>query len=638
MLIDELAGIAGHRTEKPGALQECPSAKEFLLMENTPSPFHDRPVSGQPSTVYDQAESIGYMSSERIVDRSTRSPEMSNNPKSSTTLGIFPAPPTPLDHFEKWFPKSPMEVAMPITEAPELFVDKRLPHPPYHVFDHSQKRLLVILVSYVGILSPLSSSIYFPAITAISRECKVSPESVLLTVTVYMVVQAIAPFLWMPICSTLGRRPILIGSLLVFQAATVSLMFLRNFVVLVILRGVQAFGTAALTAICASIIGDISTGKERSRFLGIFGGTLMFTFIAPTIGGILTSYEGFHSIFYFLGAFGLTALLLVVLVLPETLRSIAGDGSIRLSRAQQPMLHMVKRSKDTVREPDRNSFSASLTFLSASSFIEPFYCLKQKDVIITSIVGAATFGISTAIIATTTTMFHGHYAFGYVGLGLIFLPAGVGSLISFFSIGYLIDYDFRVTEAHYREIHGIGLGANLDYRSLPDFPIERARLRNMWWITLIFIGSTSGYGFSFHLSYDYIAVPLILQFLIAGSATAMLQLNGILIEDFYRGNISVTPVVNMVRFLVGALAVAIAQPAMVRIGSGPTFLIMALSVLGLCPISIMQYFLGRPWQAKRNSAWPRQRLVRVPGFFHSTDAMAGSVKRVKFPSRRREDV
>lgn len=358
----------------------------------------------------------------------------------------------------------------------------------------------------------------------------------------------------------------------------------------------------------------------------------MFTFISPTIGGILTSYMGFRSIFYFLGAFGLSALLVVVLALPETLRSIAGDGSIRLSRVQQPLIHVVKTSKDAVREPDTNSFSVSLTSLSAKSFVEPLYCLKQKDVIISSFVGAVTFAICTAVIATTTSMFHAHYDLGYIGLGLIFLPAGAGSVISFFSIGYLMDYDFRVTEKHYRDMHRLEKETPLDYKSLPDFPIERARLRNMWWITLIFIGSTCGYGFSFNLTSRYIAVPLTLQFLIAGSATAMLLLNGILVADFFKGNISVTPAVNMVRFLVGALAVGITQPAINHIGAGFTFFIMSMVMLSLCPILIMQWFLGRPWKAKRNSTWPRQKLVKVPDFLTSSDLLVERVRRVKLPS------
>lgn len=138
------------------------------LRENTPSPFNDRPVSGQPSN-NGQPESVGDVSSERIIDIPIRPTEMSHDPRSPPILGIFPAPPSPLDHFEKWFPESPTEVPVAFAEKQEPCVDKRLPQPPYHVFDSSKKRQLVILVSFVGILSPLSSSMYFPAITAIAK-------------------------------------------------------------------------------------------------------------------------------------------------------------------------------------------------------------------------------------------------------------------------------------------------------------------------------------------------------------------------------------------------------------------------------------------------------------------------------------
>lgn len=67
-----------------------------------------------------------------------------------------------------------------------------------------------------------------------------------------MIIQAIAPFLWMPICSTVGRRPVFIAALLVFLASTVGLILSKSFTILTVLRGVQAFGTAALTAICKS--------------------------------------------------------------------------------------------------------------------------------------------------------------------------------------------------------------------------------------------------------------------------------------------------------------------------------------------------------------------------------------------------
>jgi hypothetical protein len=50
----------------------------------------------------------------------------------------------------------------------QLSVDKVLPPPPYHVFDLKQKRFIISLVYFASMLSPKSSSIYYPALGAIA--------------------------------------------------------------------------------------------------------------------------------------------------------------------------------------------------------------------------------------------------------------------------------------------------------------------------------------------------------------------------------------------------------------------------------------------------------------------------------------
>jgi hypothetical protein len=47
-------------------------------------------------------------------------------------------------------------------------LEKKLPEPPYHVFTLAKKRQMVYVVSLAGLFSPLSSNIYFPALSQIS--------------------------------------------------------------------------------------------------------------------------------------------------------------------------------------------------------------------------------------------------------------------------------------------------------------------------------------------------------------------------------------------------------------------------------------------------------------------------------------
>ncbi|GLB35922.1 putative NAD(P)H-binding [Lyophyllum shimeji] len=64
---------------------------------------------------------------------------------------------------------------------------------PFSVFTKREKWFIVGLISFAGIFSPLTANVYFPAIPAISIAFNKSTELINLTVTMYMVMQGIAP-------------------------------------------------------------------------------------------------------------------------------------------------------------------------------------------------------------------------------------------------------------------------------------------------------------------------------------------------------------------------------------------------------------------------------------------------------------
>lgn len=61
-------------------------------------------------------------------------------------------------------------ISEPQTPAESINVESQATAPPpYHVFPRSRKLLMVCIVSFAAIFSPLSSNIYFPAIADISK-------------------------------------------------------------------------------------------------------------------------------------------------------------------------------------------------------------------------------------------------------------------------------------------------------------------------------------------------------------------------------------------------------------------------------------------------------------------------------------
>lgn len=58
---------------------------------------------------------------------------------------------------------------------------------PYSVLPAGEKTLVIIAGSFAALISPLSSSIYLPAMTSIAQEMNVSVSLINLTITTYLV-------------------------------------------------------------------------------------------------------------------------------------------------------------------------------------------------------------------------------------------------------------------------------------------------------------------------------------------------------------------------------------------------------------------------------------------------------------------
>ncbi|KAK6607056.1 major facilitator superfamily transporter [Botrytis cinerea] len=550
-------------------------------------------IDGKPSSSLDQSHRVPEQSQtlssqhEDLNNSSQRGNEVTNASLESRPNGIFiiePNHPRTRDSFEgdierssELFDDKERQDSSALTSsANSVYVAKQeLEQPPYHIFSMAKKRQLVYIVSLAGLFSPLSSNIYFPALKEISTDLNVSLSLVSLTVTVYMIVQGLAPSFWGPISDTKGRRITFMGTFIVYLASNIGLALSDNFATLMVFRAIQAAGSAATIAVGAGVIGDITTPKER----GVFG-------------GIITQYLGYRAIFWFLFGLGALALLLIVAVLPETLRSVAGNGSIILKGIHRPLFYAQPSTEHSSQElPTKKN-------VTVSSVIAPLKFLLEKDVFVTLLFGAIIYTVWSMVTSSTTALFSEHFDLTNLELGLIFLPNGAGCICGSYLTGYLMDYNYKVVESRYREQHNVPADVHIKANELLDFPIEVARMRNIWWIIIVFIVTTALYGYS--LSLEIIALPLVLQFFIAYTATAVFSSNSALIIDLYPGkSASATAVNNLSRCLLGAAGVAAVQPIIDALGSGVTFLIFAGITFACSPLLLLEWYHGGRWRRER---------------------------------------
>ncbi|KAJ8064641.1 hypothetical protein OCU04_006964 [Sclerotinia nivalis] len=567
-------------------------------------------ANGKPTSPFNQAhgaidQSQPLRSQEQASNTSVQQEaEAIEAPLGSRSNGIFiiePNHPRYLEPSEddverstEFFDNKEQQDSAVTSSANSLYVAKKeSEEPPYHIFSMAQKKQLVYLVSFAGLFSPLSSNIYFPSLKEISTDLHVSLSLVSLTVTVYMIVQGLAPSFWGPISDTKGRRITFMGTFIVYLASNIGLALSKDFTSLMVLRAIQAAGSAATIAVGAGVIGDISSPKERGGLVGVFGGIRMLgQSIGPVLGGIITQYLGFRAIFWVLLGLGSLALLSIIAFLPETLRSVAGNGSIILKGVHRPLFYAPPSTEQLDQElPPKKK----ITF---SSVFAPLKFLLEKDVFVTLFFGAVVYTVWSMVTSSTTALFSEHFNLSNLELGLIFLPNGFGCICGSYLTGILMDYDYKVVESRYRKQHNIPADVPIKASELLDFPIEVARMRNIWWIVLVFIVATGLYGYSLKL--EIMALPLILQFFIAYAATAVFSLNSALIIDLYPGkSASATAVNNLIRCLMGAAGVAVVQLIIDVLGSGVTYLIFAGATFALSPLLMVQWYHGGRWKMER---------------------------------------
>lgn len=200
----------------------------------------------------------------------------------------------------------------------------------YSAFSDSLRIYLTYLLGFIIILSTLTATIYFPLIPMLSSHFSVSIQAINLTVTLYAVCQAISPPVFASLADCYGRRPILLLLIGIYACASLGLALNRSsYGLLLGMRAVQSFGGSATPAIAYGIVADVAVVSERGRMLGpMLSFCNGISAIGAVVGGAVAQTTGAHVwVFLALLAVAVVCFLLTGFTLPETARTIVGDGS-----------------------------------------------------------------------------------------------------------------------------------------------------------------------------------------------------------------------------------------------------------------------------------------------------------------------
>jgi DHA2 family multidrug resistance protein len=160
-------------------------------------------------------------------------------------------------------------------------------------------RWQVLGIVMIGtLMSALDSSIVNVSIPAIMADFGASVDDIEWVVTGYMLAFAVLMPLTTWLRDRVGHKALYTWSLIVFTTGSVLCGIAWNLPTLVLARVIQAAGGGALTPTGMAMITEVFKPEERGRALGFWAmGAIMGPAFGPTLGGYLTKYFGWPSIF-----------------------------------------------------------------------------------------------------------------------------------------------------------------------------------------------------------------------------------------------------------------------------------------------------------------------------------------------------
>lgn len=203
--------------------------------------------------------------------------------------------------------------------------------------------LTMLSVLLVMLLASLDQTIVGTAMPKVITELHGFDRYTWVT-TAYLLASTVMVPIYGKLSDMFGRKPLFIFGLIVFLIGSGLCGAAQSMNQLIIFRGLQGLGAAALMPIALAIVGDLFTPRERARWQGITGAVFgISAILGPTAGGWLTEHVSWRWIFYVNLPLGIIALLTLVFLMPTLGRKaqrvkIDYIGSILLVAGTVPLL------------------------------------------------------------------------------------------------------------------------------------------------------------------------------------------------------------------------------------------------------------------------------------------------------------
>lgn len=179
--------------------------------------------------------------------------------------------------------------------------------------ERTRKRIVIFIAILAGFLTPFDGSAVNIALPTIGAEFSMDAISLSWIATAYLLASALFLVPFGKIADIYGRKKVFVYGITIFSLASLLMTLVPSTGVFILIRIVQGLGSAMIFGTGVAILTGIFPPGERGKALGIYITAVYFGLSAgPFLGGLLTAYFGWRSIFLVNVPIGLFAVILIL--------------------------------------------------------------------------------------------------------------------------------------------------------------------------------------------------------------------------------------------------------------------------------------------------------------------------------------
>ncbi len=163
----------------------------------------------------------------------------------------------------------------------------------------AERRIALAVAALGAFVTPFMGSSFNIALPSIGREFSAGATVLGWLATVYLLASAVFLVPFGKLADIHGRKRVFLAGLLVYSFSSLLCGLASSLTSLMALRVLQGAGAAAIFGTGVAILTSIFPPGERGRALGInVSSTYLGLSLGPFLGGIMTQYLGWRSIFF----------------------------------------------------------------------------------------------------------------------------------------------------------------------------------------------------------------------------------------------------------------------------------------------------------------------------------------------------